>query len=79
MEQSIECKVAGSENSLSEISVGQKVVSATKVPLLVLSDEDILDFAKKEGENMQKLRLLLDDMMDGKVKSVPVGNLEQSG
>ena len=56
MEQSIECKVDGSENSLSETSVGQKVVSATKVSLLVLSDEDILDFAKKEKDRRRKER-----------------------
>lgn len=56
MEQSIECKVDGSENSLSETSAGQKVMSATKVSLLVLSDEDILDFAKKEKDRRRKER-----------------------
>ena len=37
---------------------------------MILSDDDIQDFVRKEKENMQKIGMLLDNMMD-QINNVP--------
>lgn len=63
MEQTVKRKGTGSENPSSENSAGHRVV-------LILSDDDIQDFVRKEKENMQKIGMLLDNMMD-QINNVP--------
>ena len=63
MEQTVKRKGTGSENPSSENSAGHRAV-------LILSDDDIQDFVRKEKENMQKIGMLLDNMMD-QINNVP--------
>ena len=63
MEQTVKRKGTGSEKPSSENSVGHRAV-------LILSDDDIHDFVRKEKENMQKIGMLLDNMMD-QINNVP--------
>lgn len=63
MEQTVKRKGTGSENPSSENSAGHRTV-------LILSDDDIQDFVRKEKENMQKIGMLLDNMMD-QINNVP--------
>lgn len=63
MEQTVKRKGTGFEKPSSENSARHRVV-------LILSDDDIQDFARKEKENMQKIGMLLDNMMD-QINNVP--------
>lgn len=63
MEQTVKRKGMGSENPSSENLAGHRVV-------LILSDDDIQGFVRKEKENMQKIGMLLDNMMD-QINNVP--------